>query len=552
MTKLLHSNGIWWFFAALVVFVYFYGLGMPLVGPDEPRYAQVAREMWQAGNWITPTLGGFEWFEKPALLYWLQIASYNIFGVTEFAARFGSALFGLGTIVSVWILGRSLATEDTEKNSLAKISVPSAAKDFPKWAALITATTIGMLVFSRGASFDIIVTFPLTASLVGFFIFDHADEERARVRFAGLFAFYFFAGVSVLAKGLIGIVFPFAIVAFYFLLSRRFPSKQFLLGSIWGFAVIIFVAAVWNLPMYLQHGWKFIDEFYIQHHFQRFTSNKYRHPGPIYYFLIVLPLMTFPWLPFFILAVWNSAKNFFRPRDTKTQSGSESLKKVRETIWPRETLPQSAIRNPQSLTVFAISWILVPLVFFSFSGSKLPGYILPAVPPAAILTAMVVSRFVQKSDFRKALCFGVALATLASIAASLNLVAPPYFDADSVKRLVQTADANGYSKAKVASFRTSSQGSEFYAAGRLIRDENGAQRRFENPSDIAAYQQQFGEPLLVLVPLKQLDLLADIASEPIAENGDLAIVVIGAQASAARRILSISAAPTPVSSTLSQ
>ena len=97
-----------WIFAILIVAVYFFGLTIPLVGPDEPRYAQVAREMWQAGDWVTPTLGGFHWFEKPALLYWLQISSYNIFGVGEFAARFGSALFGLGTIASLWLLGRSI------------------------------------------------------------------------------------------------------------------------------------------------------------------------------------------------------------------------------------------------------------------------------------------------------------------------------------------------------------------------------------------------------------------------------------------------------------
>ena len=87
------SKSIWlWLAVAAIAAVYLFGLTIPLVGPDEPRYSQVAREMWQAGDWVTPTLGGFHWFEKPALLYWLQITSYNIFGVNEFAARFGSAM----------------------------------------------------------------------------------------------------------------------------------------------------------------------------------------------------------------------------------------------------------------------------------------------------------------------------------------------------------------------------------------------------------------------------------------------------------------------------
>src|SRR5687767_91639 len=93
---------IWIVFVLLTAAVYFSGLTMPLLGPDEPRYAQVAREMFERGDFVTPTLGGFHWFEKPALLYWLQIASYHLFGVSEFAARFGSAIFGLGTVFSLW------------------------------------------------------------------------------------------------------------------------------------------------------------------------------------------------------------------------------------------------------------------------------------------------------------------------------------------------------------------------------------------------------------------------------------------------------------------
>src|SRR5256885_1145021 len=109
-------NAAWLFATVLGIFAYFLGLTLPLVGPDEPRYAQIAREMFERGDWITPTLGGIPWFEKPALLYWLEIVSYKVFGVSEFAARLGPALFGLGTIASLWILGRRSATEDTEKS----------------------------------------------------------------------------------------------------------------------------------------------------------------------------------------------------------------------------------------------------------------------------------------------------------------------------------------------------------------------------------------------------------------------------------------------------
>src|SRR6476661_5614011 len=108
---------IWILLALLAIAAYAAGLDLPLVGPDEPRYAQVAREMFDRGDWITPTLGGFNWFEKPALLYWLQIVSYNILGVTEFAARFGSAIFGLGTVAALWILGHIVDTTNNEQRT---------------------------------------------------------------------------------------------------------------------------------------------------------------------------------------------------------------------------------------------------------------------------------------------------------------------------------------------------------------------------------------------------------------------------------------------------
>src|SRR2546423_10039876 len=101
----------WPVFAILTLAFYFFGLTIPLLGPDEPRYAQVAREMYERGDLITPTLGGFAWFEKPALLYWLEIVSYHIFGVNEFAARFGPAVFGLGTIFALWLLARLRASD---------------------------------------------------------------------------------------------------------------------------------------------------------------------------------------------------------------------------------------------------------------------------------------------------------------------------------------------------------------------------------------------------------------------------------------------------------
>ncbi len=529
------SKYFWVFAAVLVVVTYFFGLDLSLLGPDEPRYAQVAREMLERGDWITPTLGGFHWFEKPALLYWLQIASYKLFGVSEFAARFGSALFGLGTILSLWVLGRNYPQMDTDGhrsgNEPAKIDAQRPEADFANWLALIAASSIGIIVFSRGASFDIILTFPMTAALVSFFLFDSVRNANLKPpATAGgsdllfrsalpLALFYFFIGVSLLAKGLIGTVFPFAIVGFYYLLSWRLPNRKFVYSLFWGLPLAAAVACLWYLPMYQRHGYEFIDEFFIQHHFQRYTSNKYFHPQPFYFFIWVLPLMTIPWIPFFFAAIWDLARRIFYRKDASTTD-------VAHRKNPVATAPGS----DRPLLLFSIAWLAVPLVFFSFSGSKLPGYILPTVPPAITIMSIYVWRFVQRSSMRSRLVQAVAVMTFVVVLALLQFVVPGFADADSVKRLIETANERGYSSERVLNFYTLSHNAEFYAAGRLLRDGEGKQRKLLTAAEVLHEIDSGGRPVLVLMPTQPQFLQAlkndpRLSTEILANNGELLIAL---------------------------
>lgn len=502
---------VWIFFGFITIFVYFFGLTFPFVGPDEPRYAQVAREMVDRGDWITPTLGGFPWFEKPPLLYWLAIVSYKLFGVSEFAARFGPALCGLGTVACLWILGRSVSKEPEEN-------------DFANWLTLVGASTLGIIVFSHAASTDIVVTFPMTAALISYFIFDHrsrlggdtGSSEKRHV-FLPLFLFYFFIGLALLAKGLIGLVFPFAIVALYHLLSRKFPSRRFLTSLIWGIAMSVAIACVWYLPMYMRHGDTFIDEFIVQHHFQRFTSNKYEHPQPIYFYIWVLPLMTLPWLPFFLTSIWKIGKRLFHHRDTKgTKEGSGNT--------------QHLLHSSSPLLLFLLAWLLVPLTFFSFSGSKLPGYILPTVPAAIILTAIFVFHLVQRSNKWRAAIMLTAAATFCAVILVSIFAVPRYAGPETVKHLLESAKSEGYPINRVLGFQAVSHNAEFYAAGRLLRDENGKQRQLEDVSRLVnAITAENGQSVVVLVPLGSLSqLMTDkrISITVIEDNGDLAIALV--------------------------
>ena len=498
------SRTVWPVLAALTVFTYFFGLSIPLVGPDEPRYAQVAREMFQRDDWVTPTLGGYTWFEKPALLYWLEIASYNVFGVSEFAARFGSALFGLGTIFCLWLIAKTARDVD-----------------FANWTALVAASSIGLIVFSHGASFDIILTFPITAALAGFFVFDQSNEagDTSKQCFS-IFCFYFFVGVALLAKGLVGILFPYAIVVFYYLLSRRFPPRSFVLSLFWGTLVAVAVACVWYVPVYLRNGYPFIDQFFVQHHFQRYLTNKYFHPQPFYFFFWVLPLMTIPWLPFFFVGMWRSIRKVVQSASVNShRSDGDSTSHMAHGMSAR-------------LILFAFSWMLLPLVFFSFSGSKLPGYILPALPPAIVFASCAISEFVSKRPKSAAVIQAMAIATFLLVIALLIFVVPKFADEDSVKRLIATADARGYSSSKVVCMHHLAHNAEFYAAGRMIRDKEGTLAKLLGPNEVLdEINRENVSNLLVLVPLeyeKQLTSTSYLSSEVLANNGEFAIVAVRA------------------------
>src|SRR5690242_7575337 len=159
-------------------------------------------------DFVTPTLGGLPWFEKPPLLYWMIAASYRVFGVNEYAARLGPAICGLVTAAFVWWMARSvLLVESPDDGS---------GSEFPNWSTLAFLSSLGAITFSRAASFDIVLTMTLTGALACFFV-----AHTRRRRYSGatnvqkpqqnhlLLLFYFFVGLSLLAKGLVGLIITF-------------------------------------------------------------------------------------------------------------------------------------------------------------------------------------------------------------------------------------------------------------------------------------------------------------------------------------------------------
>jgi len=522
-------------FLLFVVFIafYFYGLGhLPLIGPDEPRYAQVAREMFLRHDLVTPTLGGHTWFEKPALLYWMQIVAYNFFGVNEWSARLGPALCGVSTVIAIWLLAREI--DNSRDKSASQTS------------ALVAVACLGLIGFSRGASFDIVITMTTTWALTFFFLAIARANNRKQNLY--LLSCYCFVGLSLIAKGLVGIVIPGGVIGSYYLMRREWPSRKILISLLWGAPVTVIVSSLWYAPVIHRHGWVFVNEFFIQHHFARYLSNKYHHPQPFYFYPAILLLLTLPWTPFLVDALMRLGRWRWRGNDVADQ-----------------------------LLVYCFAWIVFPVLFFSFSGSKLPGYILPVLPAALILIGYRVTnsealkirwpvkttaalwialgvaglvyglRFEQTSMICSVLAAGPCLAAgllglattnrwfVQTIAASvfvgllvvLNCGAANIVRRESTRDLLKAADAQGYSNLRVLALPGDDRSAEFYASGRVIYGSNGEVTPVYDVPQVVNEARSRRERLLAFINSDDLRYYRDRPGmEVIADNGKLALICL--------------------------
>jgi 4-amino-4-deoxy-L-arabinose transferase-like glycosyltransferase len=325
----------------------FYGLGrLALLGPDEPRYAEVAREMLVNNDYISPRLCGCLWFEKPALLYWMAAGAYRLLGVNELAARAPSAISALAVMVFLF------------QTILRRISSAAAFV-----TCLILITSPIFIGYARAGVPDMLLTAAMSVAFLSVYLAATATSRgrgRARTGYWSLACAS--AGAAVLAKGLVGIIIFVIVLAAAYAINPGFRfirAREIALGI----AVFLAAASTWYAPVTVRHGQAFIREFFINHHFKRYLTDTYHHPQPVYFFLIILVAGVFPWTFLLIPA-------------------------IRGIRW-------SELRSntPRSLLVsLAWVWLIVCLVFFSFSESKLPGYILPAVPALAILIGMEAER----------------------------------------------------------------------------------------------------------------------------------------------------------------
>ncbi|MDE3164445.1 MAG: glycosyltransferase family 39 protein, partial [Acidobacteriota bacterium] len=255
-----------WLAIPLAYALYLYGLtGAGVLGPDEPRYASIARAMAQSGDWITPRLWGVPWFEKPALLYWMQGAAFRL-GISEdLAPRLPVALLALAFLAFFWwMLRREFGYR-------------------PAWTATLILATSGMWIgYAQAGVTDIPLAVTYSAAMLLALPWIARGDARWLPAASALF------GAAVLAKGLV----PLPLAA-PLLLGR--PLKEWLRPR----AILPFflVAGPWYALCYLRNGWPFVHDFFVVHHFSRVTSGALMHVQPGWYYAPVLLGALLPWSP---------------------------------------------------------------------------------------------------------------------------------------------------------------------------------------------------------------------------------------------------------------
>jgi len=351
---------------------------LPLLEPDEGRYAEIPREMLQRGDFVTPHLNYLKYFEKPPLHYWQNAVSLSLFGTTEFAARFPSACLALGTVLLMYLTGRKLFGR---------------REGF--YGASVLGASLSFLVLGRMNSIDMTLTFHMTAAL-SFFLLAVQEGEKRKSLYYHLF--YVFSALTVLAKGLIGIVLPGGIIFSYLLLTRNWRLLREM--RIWtGIPLFLAVCAPWFLFVSLKNP-EFPRFFFIHEHFQRFLTKVHGRYEPAWFFIPVLLGGMLPWSFFFA----GTVRDLVRHRDRRQ--------------------------------LFLLLWAGVIFVFFSASSSKLIPYILPVFPAIALLVGVSLSKSLDTHDRLTRLQF-LSAALFLSIAGAGIILYPLL----SAKTRISFADA---------------------------------------------------------------------------------------------------------------
>ena len=318
-----------------LVILYFWGNGsLSVTAPVEVNYAQTAKEMLSAGDWLSPQIYGNYWYDKPIFFYWELLAAFSAFGVTDFAARFFPALFAAAGLLLTYGFARRLYDERTAF-----------------WSAIILGTGVLYAFLAKLILTDMSLFVFFGGTLAAFFLGYHERQQKF------FYIAYACAGLGVLTKGPVGFLLP-GLVILVFLLAARDLSALRRICLPTGLLVFAAVCAPWYIYMYLVHGADFINTFLGIHNVLRATVSEHAKWNVWYFYIGIYFIGMFPWsfaLPLALYRAW----------------------RIRPSIDTR--------------ALFLLVWAVVVPVFFQLMATKYPTYSFPAFLPTAILTARLLA-----------------------------------------------------------------------------------------------------------------------------------------------------------------
>jgi 4-amino-4-deoxy-L-arabinose transferase-like glycosyltransferase len=349
-------------FAVVVVGVCLFGqLGaIGLVGPDEPRYAWIARAMAETGDWVTPRLYDAPWFEKPVLYYWLAGLGFKLGFSAEWAARLPSAFAALAATIAIAWLARRYYTSDSDSPTTPAVL-----------AAIVFATSVAAIGFARAATPDMLFSAAIAMAMAcAAYVLPlgtepDRDGDDGAQEYVALGLFGAFLGLGALAKGPAAVILAGGAMAIWATFTREWRAA-FRLAHPMAIVTFCLVALPWYVVCALRNP-DFLHVFIFEHNFERYLTPMFQHIQPFWFFVPIALLALIPWTGFLAASL---------------ADGVEALK---AKSWR------------ESPGFFFTCWGIFPILFFSISKSKLPSYVLPGIPALSLIATAAAQRVFNRT-----------------------------------------------------------------------------------------------------------------------------------------------------------
>lgn len=373
-------------------FAFFWNLGsFNLLDETEPLFAEAARQMLVRGDWITPYFNEETRFDKPPLIYWLVAIAYRLFGVNEWSARFPSALsafllIGFGFYTLYFYIKKTKKSYQYDQNN------PLLFHPLPWLGAGLMAFNAETIAWGRIGVSDMLLTACLCSALFAFFLGYASREDRTltvkvlsfelsnqnfKISDVWYLAFYILVALAVLTKGPVGIVLPVLIIGAFliYLKQGRIVLKE--MRPRRGGLIFLGITLPWYILVTLINGEDYINSFFGYHNLERFTQVVNNHSAPWYFYFIVVLVGFAPFSVYLPFAI--ASTQFWKRR-----------------YWQRQP-------RIQHLKLFALFWFASIFLFFTIAVTKLPSYVLPLMPAAALLVSLIWHEQVIKKQLSSSL-----------------------------------------------------------------------------------------------------------------------------------------------------